>query len=238
MAHRNLFLRSVAGLALVFGTLSAPAYAHHEASFATPEEHAKAHADMAAYDAAVSHYNDQLKDYQDKAAAYEKERQSYQSQADAYSTRSGIYGDRVATYADRVTTYADAPPADITIAPGDHVVIEDRYAPPADHVVVAPAPSDRVVLAFPSGHRLIDIDALGNPDRELEGMPIQDRFGNLVGHFRRLTVQDRGHEKAVITLHNDKTVVIEEDHLRFDPDNAMVVADLSYDELNRYPARF
>ena len=85
---------------------------------------------------------------------------------------------------------------------------------------------------------IIDIDALGNPDRELEGMPIQDRFGNLVGHFRRLTVQDRGHEKAVITLYNDKTVVIEEDHLRFDPNNAMVVADLSYDELNRYPARF
>jgi hypothetical protein len=225
MAQRNLILGSVASAALAFGMFTAPVYAQ-DAS--------------AAYDSAAAQYNDQLKDYQDKAAAYEKERQAYQAQADAYNTRTGIYGDRVATYADRVTTYAGAPAADVTIAPRDHVVIEDRYAaPPSDRVVIAPAPRDRVVLAFPTGHdRLVDIDALGDPDRELSGMPIQDRFGNLVGHFRRMTFQDAGREKAVLTLHNDKTVAIEEDHLRFDPDRAMVVADLSYDELNRYPARY
>jgi hypothetical protein len=227
MAQRNLFLRGAASLALIFGMLSAPANAQDEAS------------DTAAYDAAVSQYNNQLKDYQDKAAAYERQRQAYQAQAETYNARTGIYGDRVATYADRVTTYADAPAADVTIAPRDRVVIEDRYAPPADRVVIAPAPRERVVLGFPAGHdRLLDIDALRNPDRELAGMPIEDRFGNLVGHFRRLSIQDGGREKAVLTLHNNKSVAVEEDHLRFDPNRSMVVADLSYDQLNRYPARF
>jgi hypothetical protein len=42
----------------------------------------------------------------------------------------------------------------------------------------------------------------------------------------------------VITLHNNKTVAVQEDHLRFDPNHSVVVADLSFDELNRMPARF
>jgi hypothetical protein len=35
--------------------------------------------------------------------------------------------------------------------------------------------------------------------------------GYLVGHFRHLTYQD-GSEEAVITLHNNKTVVLDDEH--------------------------
>jgi hypothetical protein len=53
-----------------------------------------------------------------------------------------------------------------------------------------------------------------------------------------MTYQDGGREKAVITLNNNKSVAVADDHLRLDPDRDTVVADLTYDELNSMPARF
>jgi hypothetical protein len=102
---------------------------------------------------------------------------------------------------------------------------------PATAVVVAPPAT--VVLH----DRLIDFDDVRDPDRELAGAPVEDLGGYLVGHFRHMTYQD-GTEEAVITLHNNKTVVVDDEHLRFDPVKNVVVADLSYNELNRLPARF
>lgn len=55
-----------------------------------------------------------------------------------------------------------------------------------------------------------------NPDRELAGAPVEDPAGHLVGHFRHLTYQD-GPEEAVILLRNNKTVVLDDEHLRFGP---------------------
>jgi hypothetical protein len=77
-----------------------------------------------------------------------------------------------------------------------------------------------------------------NPDREIAGLPVADRGGVVVGHFRHMTYQDGGRERAVITLNNNKTIAVADDHLRLDPDRDTVVADLTYDELNSMPARF
>ena len=73
--------------------------------------------------------------------------------------------------------------------------------------------------------------------RAAPSAPVEDRAGHRVGHFRHLTFQD-GREEAVITLHNNKTIVLDDEHLRFDPVKDVVVADLSFNELNRLPARF
>ena len=39
-------------------------------------------------------------------------------------------------------------------------------------------------------------------------------------------------------LRNNKSIAIDDDHLRFDADRDTVVADMTFDELNRMPARF
>jgi hypothetical protein len=85
--------------------------------------------------------------------------------------------------------------------------------------------------------RLVNFDELRDPDRELAGVPVEDRLGHLAGHFRHLTYEG-GPEEALIMLRNNKSVVLDDEHLRFDPVNDVVVADLSFDELNSMPARF
>ena len=58
---------------------------------------------------------------------------------------------------------------------------------------------------------------------------------------------DAGQDKTVTVVLNSigqsllkrrKSIAVNEDHLRFKPHDAVVVADLSSDELNRMPARF
>jgi hypothetical protein len=110
--------------------------------------------------------------------------------------------------------------------------------PPAAEVVVTPPEEDVTAPATVIVHdRLVNFDELRDPDRELAGVPVEDRAGYLVGHFRHLTFED-GSEEAVITLRNNKTVVLDDEHLRFDPVNDVVVADLTFNELNSMPARF
>jgi len=104
-------------------------------------------------------------------------------------------------------------------------------APPASEVILAP-PATVVVH-----ERLISFNDVRDPDSELAGAPVEDAGGYLVGHFRHMTYQD-GADEAVITLHNNKSVVVHEQHLRFDPVKDVVVADLGFNELNRLPARF
>jgi len=238
MLPRNLVLGSVASLALVSVALAvAPAGAQSLPRYPTPAEEAQTQvlnaaqasapettttvivaADDPAYTAAVaqhsaaqSQYDAQLKEYQDKASAYEKQKQDYQRQIEGYQGEHTLYRAQASDYAD-----------------DEHAVV---VAPSSSAVIVAP-PATVVVH-----ESLVDFRDLRDPDRELAGAPVEDRAGYLVGHFRHMTYQD-GTVEAVITLHNNKSVVVDDDHLRFDPVKDVVVADLGFNELNRLPARF
>jgi hypothetical protein len=248
--QRNLVLGSVASLALASALLAvAPGYAQSLPRYPTAAEEAQTDAlnaqqasapatttvivaanpvdptysaAIAQQSAAQSQYNAQLKDYQDRASAYEKQKQDYQAQVESYKGEHTLYRAQASDYAEDEHDYDRATGE----APATVVV-----APPADEVILAP-PATVIVH-----DRLVDFDDLRDPDSELAGLPIEDRAGYLVGHFRHMTYQD-GREEAVITLHNNKSVVLDDEHLRFDPVKDVVVADLSFNELNSMPARF
>jgi hypothetical protein len=240
MSQRNLVLGSVASLALAGAMIAAaPGYAQSLPRYPTPAEQAQTealnaeqasapttttvivaanavdpgyNAAIAQHSAVQSQYDAQLKDYQDKANAYEKQKQDYQQRLEGYQGEHSLYRAQASDYIE-----------------DEHAAIV--VAPPAAEVVVAP-PATVVVH-----ERLVNFDDVRDPDRELAGAPVEDLAGYMVGHFRHLTFQD-GREEAVITLHNNKTVVLDDEHLRFDPIKDVVVADLSFNELNRLPARF
>jgi len=250
MSQRNLVLGSVASLALAGGMIAAaPGYAQSLPRYPTPAEQAQTealnaeqasapttttlivapntvdpgyNAAIAQHSAAQSQYDAQLKDYQEKANAYEKQKQDYQRQIEGYQGEHSLYRAQASNYAE------DEHEFDLATSEAPAAVV---VAPPAAEVVVAP-PATIVVH-----DRLVDFDDVRDPDRELGGAPVEDRAGYRVGHFRHLTFQD-GKEEAVITLHNNKTVVLDDEHLRFDPVKDVVVADLTFNELNRLPARF
>jgi hypothetical protein len=244
MTQRNLLLAGAASLTVV-ALVALPVNAQNLPRYSTPEEHAQTEtlnadqasvpgivvasdpaaeanyrAAKAAHDAALaqqqtaqSQYNDQLKDYAQKSNQYTEERRQYQDRVDTYEVQSGQYED-----APSVVIVDDPPLASATVEPP---VVEEHH-----------------VLVYPDRSSLVHLDDLANPDEEIGGVAVEDRFGNVVGRFRHMTLQDEGAEKAVITLHNNKSVAVREDHLRFDPDRAIVVADIGFDELNRLPARF
>ena len=71
---------------------------------------------------------------------------------------------------------------------------------------------------------LVRIEDLSDPDQALCGLPIEDRAGYGVGNFGHLTFQDGGQEEAVITLRNNESVAVDDDHRRFDS-GALLNAD-------------
>lgn len=240
MLQRNLILGSVASLALAGGLLSVvPGYAQSLPRYPTPDEQAQTQAlnalqasaatagiveanptdpsysaTIAQNSAAQAQYDAQLKDYRDRADARLKE----------YQERTSAYDKQRQDYQTLLNDYAEDHPA-----PGVLVT------PPAAEVVVTPPEGAAATVIVHD--RLVHFDELRDPDRELAGLPVEDLAGYLVGHFGHMTFQD-GPEEAVIMLRNNKTVVLDDEHLRFDPVNDVVVADLSFNELNSMPARF
>jgi hypothetical protein len=237
MKNRNLVLGSVASFVLVGVVLStAPSIAQSLPRESTPaeraqtedlnaqqasepdiiiaartDEHASVPPDVAAYNAQVAQANAAAEaKYNSQLKDYQDKKQAYEQQNQNYQQQLGAYKDELAN-----------PP----------VVVEEHHVIVEQPAVVTAAP------VFP-GKSLIDLNILENPDREIAGFPVADRAGYVVGHFRHMTFQDGGREKAVITLNNNKTVAVTDDHLRLDPDRDTVVADLTYDELNSMPARF
>ena len=241
MYKRNLVLGSATSLALAGVLLASPCFAQSQPRYSTPAEQAQTDrlnareasepgiivsqptsnneeiaADIAAYNASVAQqnaqaqaqYQTQLQDYQDKKSAFEAQRQAYRQELE---------------------NYRDPP----VVVEEHHVIVDDSPA------VVTVVPSDERVLDFPGRDRsLVSFDDIADPDREIGGMPVEDRAGHVVGNFRYLTFQDPGHEKAVIKLRNNKSIAIDDDHLRYDSERNTVLADMSFDELNDMPARF
>jgi hypothetical protein len=242
MKNRNLALGSVASFAIAGTLIAAPCSAQSLPRTSTPQEQAQteilnaqqasepayivspsapveraSNADaIAAYNASVAaanaeaqaRYQTQLKDYREKSEVYQAQRDDYRQDLDAYQN----------------------PPPDVV---EEHHIILDSPA------VVTVEPDERAALDFPDRDRsLVSLHDIDRPDSELAGVPVEDRAGHLVGHFAYVTSQDGGEEKAVITLRNNKKIVLDDDHLRFDTDHDTVVADLTFDELNSMPARF
>jgi hypothetical protein len=237
MSQRNLILGSVTSLALTGAILAVvPGHAQSLPRYSTPEEQAQTDAlnaeqasapttttvivaanpgdsgysaAIARESAAQAQYDAQLKDYRDRADARLKE---YQEKTSAYDKQKQ-----------------------------DYQTLLDKYQNDSAATVVVTPPAAEVVVTAPASvvvhDRLVDFDDLRDPDRELAGAPVEDRAGDLVGHFRHMTYEERT-QGAVIALRNNKTVVIDDEHLRFDPVNDVVVADLSFNELNSMPARF
>jgi len=259
MTIRNLLLGGAASLA-VAALAAAPLNAQSLPRDSTPAEHAATeslNADQASvpgiivpppdpvaqanYQAALnshnatvaqqqSQYDAQLKDYQQKNSQYTEQAKTYQDQSANYQAELAN--------PPSVVIVNDPPPTEVIVQdpPAREVIIHDP--PPAVVTVAPPIVEERHVLAYPDMSALVHLGDLGNPDQEIAGVAVEDRFGSLIGHFRHMSFQDSGIEKAVITLHNNKSVAVDEDHLRFDPAHAIVVADMSFDELNRMPARF
>jgi len=233
MRNRNLVLGSVASFALAGAVLAtAPSMAQPMPRESTPAERAateQLNADQASQpDVIVSTHEEDVTAYnaqvaQANAAAqarYNAQLKDYQDKKQAYEQQNQIYQQQLGDYADELAN----PP----------VVVEEH------HVIVHDAPAvvtEEHIVPFP-GRALIDLRDIDNPDREIAGLPVADRAGIVVGHFRHMTHQDAGRDKAVITLNNNKTVAVTDDHVRLDPDRHTVVADLTYDELNHMPARF
>ena len=119
------------------------------------------------------------------------------------------------------------------------VVREVIERPLASETVVAantvPA-SDEWVAIYPHHERLVVVETVSNPDTTLHGTPVMDRSGMMVGTFQHMTVQSNGSPEALITLNDNKTVAVDHQHLRFDPMAHVVVADLSYRQMDSMPA--
>lgn len=158
------------------------------------------------YEAAQQRYQQQLDDYNAKTRSYEDQRRRYNEKSDTYSLERQDYSDQQQTYEDRSDDYADAPP------------------PPA-RVTAAPVPSG-----------LWSLDRFNNPNSELYNMPVVDADGITVGHFRRAETRDNGERMAVVTLNSMRTVALRWDDVFYDPDMAVVVAELTSRQIDRIPS--
>jgi len=237
MRNRNLMLGRVAGAAFASSLIVMPCLAQSLPRDSTPAEQAQtdrlnseqasepavivsapgapSFADVATYNAQVAQSNAQAEaQYNAQLQAYQDKNNAYEAEKQGYQQRLDAYNNRVDAYRDRSTTYED-------------------HSAVYDHDSRASA-----VTIDPGEHSLIALDDIANPDREIGGAPVEDRRGERVGNFRYLTFQDGNREKAVLTLRNNKSIALDDIHLRFDPDHETVIADLTYDELNSMPARF
>ena len=197
---------------------------------------------QSAYSQAQMQFNDAQARYHQQLDEYNKELQDYQAKDQTFQQQANNFD---AAKSDYNANLDASPPVASTAAPPDVVV---ETPPNADVVVETNAPSvvvenpplvqQGVTIASPEVTALVHLSALADPDRELSGVPVQDRLGRTIGHFNHMTDVDAGELKGLIVLdRNNKMVAVPNEDLRFDQDHAVVVADLSLDELNRLPGR-
>ena len=178
-------------------------------------------ASQSQYSNEQSTYNSQLSDFQSKQGAYQQSWQDYQSKLNAYNERMERYRARLAAE----TSAWNAPVSGSVVS--------------GEVVSTTPVIQDQWVSIYPRGYRrLVIVDTLTNADTSLRGAPVMDAMGNVVGNFRHMSLQDGGIPEAVITLNNQKTVAVGDQHLRYDPMANMIVADLTYNQMESMPARF
>jgi hypothetical protein len=173
-------------------------------------------------------------------AALSSNQSAYNQAQMQFDQAQARYRQQVDDYNKELKDYQanNTPPPVVTTRPPDFVVANPApvvIARGRDYVINDPF-YQRITILPDSA--LVRLGSLREPDVDIAGAPVEDRLGHAVGHFRHMTYVDEGKEEAVIVLNNNKMIALPEDHFRFDTDHSVVVADLSYDELNRSQARF
>jgi hypothetical protein len=223
---------------------------------------APAPADKAAYDAAQAQYNQAQAKYNAQVQEYNNKTRAYQTQRDAYTAKVTDYQGKVQVYSDQARRYDNdvvvveraVPDAVVVESTAPSTVVVQQPAPAAPDVVVvqdpAPAPDVLVVnevpddfvarLVFPNPPlTLWRLDRYIDPSRELFNAPVLDAAGLPVGHFRRTEIKDPGVPVAVVTLNGAlRTISIPLEHVRFDPNARVVIADMPANEINSIPSGF
>jgi len=94
------------------------------------------------------------------------------------------------------------------------------------------AVTDQWVRIYPHHERLVVFSTIPSAT-SMRGAQVMDSSGQVVGTFDHMA---NGGGSAVITLNNMKTIAVSNDDLRYDPAANMVVADLSFSQLDSMPA--
>jgi len=246
MLKRNLILGSAASLAFAF----AAAGLSNAQPYSTPAEHSQTEAlnaqqasvpgilpsqDATAAAAlpgtTVVALNENQNDsatlaYNNALAAQTSAQSQYNSQASSYGTQASGYAMQEQAYQQKLDAYNREKQA-----------YEQNLADLNNTTVVAAVPvGDEWVTIYPAGYRrLVIFNTIANPDLSLHGATVLDRMGYAVGNFRHFTRRN-GEGAAVITLNNNETVVVGDQHLRYDPLRNIVIADLTYNQLEERPA--
>jgi hypothetical protein len=253
MLNKNLVLGSVASLALAVAAL--PAFAQSPPQYpdySLPWEQA-ATASLNAQQAAepgvivttttaetvtpdttaIVASNDNSADvvaYNQALAAEQANQAQFSSDQAAYSTQLGVYQAKQGAFQQSWQDYQNRL--------NDYNARMQAYNTATTTVLAAPVVQDQWVAIYPRGYqRLVVVETMPNADLSLRGAPVMDAMGNVVGNFRHMILQNGAYPEAIITLNNQKTVAVRNQDLRYDPMTNMIVADLTYGQLESMPAR-
>jgi type II secretory pathway pseudopilin PulG len=215
MAMPKLVLGS-AGSLLVAGALVAAA-----PTLAQSTDYATARAQ---YDRAQAQYNAQVQEYNEKNRAYQQQRDDYNAKLNNYRSNTTVY-DQSRRPPDTAVVVQN-PPTVVVQNPPANVVVVEQPDPFVQRLVFANPP---VVLW--------KLDMVADPNRELFNAVVVDAAGLPVGHFRRVENKDPGYDAAVITLNNPgRTISLGVEHIRFDPNAGVIIADLTANEIHSVPS--
>jgi len=241
MATRKLILGSAASLILMS---AAPVLAQSSDPAQT-------------YSNAKSQYEADLQAYNQSQQAYERERSEYNAKVADYQ-RSLNSPPLIVRMPDAPVAVIRDPSPDVVVVdpepstavvvdePSTTVVVKDPDTrvvvadPDANAVVVADNFSTRLALNVPPS-ALVRLETVPNVNDAFFNVPVLDVAGVPVGHFRRIETKEPGVLVAVVTLDINtmrRTISMEIDHVRLDPDNRIVIADLSGREMALIPSGF
>lgn len=216
MKTRKIFL-GTAGALVLGALLAGPALA--QISYpSTPRERAEtaelnrngvmvlpaAPEDEAAYQARLDAYNAQQRA---QAEDFNTRQNAYQTERNSYDAQRDAYRDQQNQYESDARDYDDVTSAE----------------PYFDNEAIDPQ----------DVARLERLESFANDGARIRNTRVEDRFGYVVGRFRHMQRDRYGMPTAIITLSNRQTVEVPADNLRYDPERDAVLADLSYDEMER-----
>ena len=228
MATRKLILGSAASL-LLSGAMIAAAPVLAQSSDASQ-----------AYSDAQARYNSELQNYNEKQQDYERQRSDYNARINDYQRSLNAplprrMPDAVGTNVpDRNVVVVDPDPDVVVVDrdPGQTVVVRD----PDPDVVVTDDFRDRLLIR--NVPPLMRDEDVADANYQLFNLPVLDSAGLTVGHFRRIETKDPGDLVAVITLNSRRTISVVTEHVRFDPGQRTIIADLTGREMDLIPSGF
>lgn len=97
-------------------------------------------------------------------------------------------------------------------------------------VIAENVTTDQWVRIYPHHERLVVFSTIPSTT-SMSGWQVMDSSGQIVGTFNRMAADG----SAVITLNDGRTIAVSNDNLRYDPTANIVVADLSYSQMDAMP---